>query len=371
MGLADLLPVLVCVGAPFFPVVIFFVVKGQLQKRVKAWQDAANHLGFKFTYFIASARSFRMNGLIDQVPVEVKVIVRGSGKHQSQYTVAIADLPAQLPTGLLVGKESFFSGIGNALGFGDIEIGIPQVDDVLNIRGEDESQVRAYLAPSRIQKILVDLVSFGHGSGLRLSDVYLRKRGIVTDTATLIKMARKAVSISTGLCPSTGQTELISSVAKNTISVEGIEQAVMGSKTADSPPEADVEADTSVDVQADAVGQIDAPEEGWKSISVLLADRNTRRSTRRKLAKELEGDVITMSLTIKRTTSDLDTVDPQTGARGALVYGTENGVDIELRVAPRDVDVVADLKSGDSIEATGVVVEWDQFYGRMKVDFQS
>ena len=396
MGLADLLPVLVCVGAPFFPVFIFIVVKTQLQKRVKSWQDAANHLGFKFTYFIASARSFRMNGLVDQVPVQIKVIVQGSGKHQSQYTVAIADLPSDLPTGLLVGKESFFSGIGSALGFGDIEIGIPQIDDVLNILGEDEAQVREYLSTPSVQKTLVDLVNFGNGSGLRLSDVYLKKQGVVSDTATLIRMARKAARLSTELCVSNKQTEPVSSVAgpDQAESVDpGLEEVHHQEYTLDTESDQytlDAESDQyTLDSESEqyvmstepeqqestgALGDrtIENPASGsdWKSVSALLADRNTRRSERRKIAKGLEGDVITMSLLIKRTTSDLDTVDPQTGERGALVYGTENGVDIELRVAPKDVGLVAGLKSGDSIEGTGVIVTWDQFYGRMKVDFQ-
>jgi hypothetical protein len=369
MVIEELLSTIMDVGIPvLFPVAFFAVIvliKRRYQKRAEAWQAAANHMGFQFTYFIASARSFRMGGLIDQVPVQVKVVVRGSGKQQSWYTVAVADLPSDLPTGLLVGKESFFSGIGNALGFGDIEIGIPSVDDVLNVRGEDEVQVREYLATVSVQETLVELVSFGTGSGLRLSDVYLRKSGVVADTRTLISMARKAVRISQRLCGEGGVAEAAPLLEEHTETARPIEPILM-------PPDSIELTSALVAESVPEASEVDVvePVSDWQKVSLLLADRNTRRSERRKVAKQVEGNVVAISLVIKRTSLDLDSVDSTTGARGALVYGEQNGLDMELKIAPQDAAVVADMKTGDSIEGTGVIVEWDQFYGRMKVDFR-
>jgi hypothetical protein len=249
---------------------------------------------------------------------------------------------------------------------------------VLNIRGEDEAQVRAYLSSTSVQETLVDLVSFGKGSGLRLSDVYLKKQGVVSDTATLIQMARKAAGISNRLCVTNEPMESVANVV-SPVHADSFDLVVdeIHNQEYELTPESEPNVWNIELEQQETTVALDEPkterpasQSDWKRVSLLLADRNTRRSERRKIANGLVGNVITLSLVIKRTTSDLDTVDAQTGVRGAFVYGTENGVDIELRVAPKDVDTVVELKSGDSIEATGVIVDWDQFYGRLKVEYR-
>ncbi len=86
---------------------------------------------------------WRLEGERNGIAVSVHEEERRSGKSSVTYIVAAAQYPAPLPYKLKAAKEGVFTKIGKGLfGLKDVEIGVPEFDDAVRIKTDDDAAAR-------------------------------------------------------------------------------------------------------------------------------------------------------------------------------------------------------------------------------------
>ena len=128
-------------------------VQGYNRGIVEAWQDAATQLGMRFTPG-AMTRSKSIQGQMYENRVEVDTFKRSSGKSSTTYTRYRTYFPESLGLGLQLKQQGFMAGVASFFGSQDIELGDPQFDPEVVVKGNDPGRVAEFLTPSRRLRIL-------------------------------------------------------------------------------------------------------------------------------------------------------------------------------------------------------------------------
>lgn len=113
----------------------FFLVR-YVVKRKTAWTDllsqfaASNDLHFQAPAF---PRGPEVHGKLAEVPICIDTYSRGSGKNQSLYSRIT--LSPEIPPDLQIGRETYFTGIGQKLMGEDVQTGLALFDDTFVLKG--------------------------------------------------------------------------------------------------------------------------------------------------------------------------------------------------------------------------------------------
>ncbi|MEM7012481.1 MAG: hypothetical protein AAF585_13475 [Verrucomicrobiota bacterium] len=119
----------------------------------------------------------KLSGRLHGVFVMAHVFSRGSGKNKSSYTGYRAALRQQLPAGLMMHKQGIFSGVAKFFGSQDIEIGDPQFDAAVVIKGHNPARIQAFLTKERRMWILSLMQEFRECE-IDHEGIYVVSRGV-------------------------------------------------------------------------------------------------------------------------------------------------------------------------------------------------
>lgn len=134
------------------------------KKVTETWANFARRNNMQFN----GNRAAGMSGYFAGVHLRIQTITRGSGKNRSTYTQYFAYLSAPAPAGLTLYREGFFSSMGKMFGGADIQIGDPELDKALIIRGTDVLGVHNLLRNPHVKKAL--LYAIQRHPGLRIEE---------------------------------------------------------------------------------------------------------------------------------------------------------------------------------------------------------
>lgn len=134
----------------------------------------------------------RLSGKIQGSLVVVETITRGSGKSSSKYTRYRVSHSRPLRLGLQVRKEGFLSGMAKTFGAQDIQVGDPDFDARVLVKGNDPDAVIHFLTRDRRMKILQAITRFDDFS-LDDTGAQYECSGTENESHTLIRKIRQLV----------------------------------------------------------------------------------------------------------------------------------------------------------------------------------
>ncbi len=156
------------------------------KRRNAAWQALAARLGLSFA-------PGSVWGMLDGQLVQLRIEVRGSGKHKQTWTVATGMLQPPLDLGLGVTPQGLLSSLGRLFGAQDVPLGDPAFDDAFVIKADEPARAATLLSP-QLRAVLLQLRA--NGSGFSFSDAggQIERRGGVDD-AVWLEWAVKTVAL--------------------------------------------------------------------------------------------------------------------------------------------------------------------------------
>lgn len=113
--------------------VVIFKIVGDRQAR-RAYAEAAQALGFAHLPGQLGSRRERMEGEINGVHLDVRTANRRRGKDKTLITRFEATAPG-IPVSLKLSKESLGTTLGRMVGISDVEIGDPDFDHAVLVKG--------------------------------------------------------------------------------------------------------------------------------------------------------------------------------------------------------------------------------------------
>ncbi len=176
----DALPIVVVLGVGG---VVLFGSLAHNQYIEKVWRafSIRNRLVFSGGGWFSGCR---VSGRVDERPIKVWTFSRGSGKQRTHHSAMALQISGEgVPRGLHIYRETFFSKVGKVFGGQDIEVRDPNFDKAFMIKGDRESDVRAWLTYDRRQAI----ISLRKYPGFELSQtqLYVERKGTFNRAAEL------------------------------------------------------------------------------------------------------------------------------------------------------------------------------------------
>jgi hypothetical protein len=131
-----------------------FAIKGQDRRGV--WELAAENLGLTYS-------GDQIVGDFQGARLSVKIVSRGTldsteilGSRE-RFTVFTFQLI--LPSKLVITRQGFLGSLSTLVGAQDIQIGLPDLDSVLLVKGENVEEVRAWARQDTVAQGLRDLIA--------------------------------------------------------------------------------------------------------------------------------------------------------------------------------------------------------------------
>ncbi len=176
-----------------FVAFVSFVKANAKKKRVAAWTLAAEALSLMYD-------GEKISGMVGGVALSVQVEVRGSGKSRTEYTVFILRLADNLPAGLWIAAEGFLSKVTKYLGSQDVQLGIPELDPKLMVKGKNEDEIRQWAQQSHITQSLSELALLSDGTyQIAAGELRYEYGDVISDAVALEGRIRSLTSIAAGL----------------------------------------------------------------------------------------------------------------------------------------------------------------------------
>lgn len=133
-----------------------FIVRHLIKKtkrRVGEWSLAAQSLGLDYVPAGLPFQTGVIHGDCQGMWVNVTLHSERSGRNSTTYTRYVVQYPERLPLELRLTRQGFFHGVATLFGVQDIEVGDPEFDALVIIKGDDEEAVREFLTPARRAEI--------------------------------------------------------------------------------------------------------------------------------------------------------------------------------------------------------------------------
>jgi len=113
--------------------------------------------------------------------IEISMVVRGTSKSRTYYTTFRAHFHQPLSMGLSLTREGFWAKVGKAITSSqDIELGYPEFDPKVIVKGNDEHQVKGFLANPSTRLSVLDFLSIYPGGYIDDQGFYCELVGILT-----------------------------------------------------------------------------------------------------------------------------------------------------------------------------------------------
>lgn len=178
-------------------VLVIWLVTSHQKKVDAAWNKAAELLGMQYQPGgVFGKRS--ISGWMAGHRVAVDTYTKSSGKSSNTYTRYRVHYPEPLGLGLQLKKEGFLSSMAKLFGSQDIEVGDPQFDDEVLVKGTDPRRVVEFLTHSRRMRILRLLNSLD-GCEIGDASISYSRSGTETDPERMQRHVRRMISVAARL----------------------------------------------------------------------------------------------------------------------------------------------------------------------------
>ena len=191
--------VLLCGGGLALLFYIFgTLTKWAAKKERTAWQDFATANGLTFNGASQDEGPY-MDGQYYGQGVFIDTVVHDSGEDRHTCTRFTATLRQPLPFRIFVTGESWGDRVVKLFGGQDIQLGIPDADKVLRIKGDNEAGIRELLTRPAVLKELLRFIKTQRSAALTSADTKCEISGFISDpkqlTAHLDSVAAVAYTI--------------------------------------------------------------------------------------------------------------------------------------------------------------------------------
>ena len=114
--------------------------------------------------------------------IDIRPVVRGSGKSSSVHTLIKVKFKTALGQGLIITKEGLFDKMGKSLlQTQDIEIGKPEFDKKVMIKGTDPIKVKSLLANPSLQNDILNLFNIFNTIIIQDDSIVYEFQGVLSD----------------------------------------------------------------------------------------------------------------------------------------------------------------------------------------------
>jgi hypothetical protein len=329
---------------------IFFIAQWSRKRNNERWMAASQRLKLQFEPATGFGRP-RMWGTYRGHPVTLDIRVYGSGKSQKTYTRAEVNLSSELPRGLAVSNEHFFSGVGKFFGSQDIQVGKPALDDAFVIKGDNEHEVRALFASAGLLHPLQKLCN--QRGGVSGNAAWVEIFGFIHDANKMSLMLDQVVDVAQAFDKALGAPPPPTLVPEDThVPVERTPPPEIPRQPA--PPIPSTRTATSPPPLRPASRS--APAKPPEDPLQRLAERMLMRRERLEILETLTDP---RSLQIEVTT-----VEDTREADGKSLVGTVGKVTVEVRYPPDRGHEIEGMTRGDQVGLTARCTGWEDFRRR-------
>ena len=168
-----------------------------------AWRAAARELGLS-TVQMGRFGQRSMVGKRGGLDVVIDTGSQGSGNHSKTYTRLRVKFPRS-DTGYRLTKQGPFSQVGRFFAGRDLELGDPEFDSAVLVRGQNADALRAHLTPRR-RMVIQRFLSRNSECVIRDGEVELRAPDVVTSAALLDSMLDQLVRVAKVMAEDSDQT---------------------------------------------------------------------------------------------------------------------------------------------------------------------
>lgn len=176
--------VLAFFGAITISPVLFDVYR--TRRRRARWSEAAEELGFTYDGID------QMAGDTDGIRVHVDVVIHRHHRRRKSYqTIWSAETTTVLPLGLELRPEGLASKLAARIGFDDLKLGIPDLDDKLVVRCDDLEELEAWVEQPQVVEGLRELAAVDVDFVVSPTSIRFERPGQVSDIDAITKRARQ------------------------------------------------------------------------------------------------------------------------------------------------------------------------------------
>ncbi|MBN2686080.1 MAG: hypothetical protein JXR40_12425 [Pontiellaceae bacterium] len=169
-------------------IVIFSTMSGKASG--DQWKNAADLLHLRYEPGMMGGVG-SIHGTRNGNNVAVTVFTRGSGNSSRSYTRYRMDYRNMIPLEMKIVRQGVFQEVGKAFGMlQDIEVGNPEFDNHLLVKGADAQRVRAVLT-TQVQAAIIDLLFSFNDITVTGSHIEVVKSGKERDSSVIIKTLRR------------------------------------------------------------------------------------------------------------------------------------------------------------------------------------
>ena len=165
--------------------VVAFVVwsLASVRARTRSWKQLANDLGAEFVPG-GLLRGSKVVAQAGHATVTLDTYSVPSGDSSTTYTRIRAPLQNRDGFQFRVFREGLVGKIDKALGMQDLEIGIPEFDDVFVVQANNETKVRALLSNAKIRQRIQGEPSV-HIGITKNNELHFEEKGVLSNLAKL------------------------------------------------------------------------------------------------------------------------------------------------------------------------------------------
>ena len=361
-----------------FGVVIASAIRAQ-RARTGAWAAFAASHGLRF-HAAESGGTPRLSGAWGGVPVTLAVEYVGSGNHRKAYTRATARIQAALPRGLTVTAENLADKLVKLLGGQDVQAGLPEVDQKLRIKAEDQDGARQIFQNWRFRQAALAFALSGRDATLSQHQATVAQPGFLSQPAELTGLldlvARCAREVEAAIAapappgPAPGPTA--PPTLRRAPAQEDPDRPRPHQGPTEAPPPRPVPAPALLSAPAAPAPAPSVPD----AVSALdgllrLGDRALGAPDRNALIEALRGHAFPLRLEVERVALSQGTDLPGVLADGLTVIGKPAGQPtprLVVRFPPSANPQIVALAWGDRMGVTARLVRWDEFYRHAVLD---
>jgi len=176
------------------------------QKMLRVWRTFADMSGLHFDEG-SMTRGSQITGEVEGRAIRIAVVTRGSGKNKTVYTDFSAQITGEVPQGLQLTREHFFSGLGKLFGSQDIRTGFEELDRIAMIKGVSTDAVIAYFQNDLIRQAAIDHLRSSPLARIEGKNVLIAHHGIVDDLTVLQQATERLVQVARSLSLSDGRRQ--------------------------------------------------------------------------------------------------------------------------------------------------------------------
>ncbi len=339
------------------------------QKKKERWRAFGERHGLEVNG-LGWSQTASMTGRYRGLPVAIRVEVHGYGRNRKHYTRFLAGYRQPVPSGLAVDKEGFGAKVAKFFGGQDIDLGLPEADRRLRIKGHDEEEVREFFrAPGVVQAVLHFVTKMD--GALTESAGTILKLGFVGDPNQLERRLDACVDVVYAIETAHGAPAEHAEAGGFGAPAAQPAPAAPAARPA---PAAQVTAPAPAAAAAHAPAVTPAAATGGEVPAALLArlgSPDLLLTERKQVVEQLVGRRVGGTLQVSEVTWTTDMNVAERLRSGQTLIGSlgiEGAPDLAVRFPQAADEDIKALRPGGERQVAGAVAGWDDLYHRLLVD---